>query len=203
MKIIQIYSHLNGLEYIQIHQPKLWKEITGIIKKIDAEQCKTKVSKEKTRQGKILYSPKALNLEFKKELNSLDWKEAKTNHYVTQNAEVLRNIQGLSAKEQKHAIEKAGGVPFTASNQTDFVKNGIAIEVQFGKYAFVAYDLFVKHMAFFISGKINVGIEILPMKELQRQMSSGVPCFENELNNVIRQGRSTPAVPLVLVGVVP
>lgn len=33
-------------------------------------------------------------------------------------------------------------------NQTDFVKDRIAIEVQFGKYSFVAYDLFVKHMAF-------------------------------------------------------
>lgn len=26
----------------------------------------------------------------------------------------------------------------------------IALEVQLGKYAFVAYDLFVKHMAFFV-----------------------------------------------------
>lgn len=26
----------------------------------------------------------------------------------------------------------------------------IAVEVQLGKYAFVAYELFVKHMAFFV-----------------------------------------------------
>lgn len=50
---------------------------------------------------------------------------------------------------------------------------------------------------------IDVGIEILPMKELERQMSSGVPYYERDLLNVVRQGRSVPAVPLVLVGVAP
>ena len=33
-------------------------------------------------------------------------------------------------------------------NQTDFVKERVAVEVQFGKYAFVAHDLFVKHLSF-------------------------------------------------------
>jgi hypothetical protein len=81
------------------------------------------------------------------------------------------------------------------------VKERVAIEVQFGKYAFVAYDLFVKHLAFYMGDHIDVGIEILPMKSLQQQMSSGVAYYEGELYNVIRQGRGVPAVPLVIVGV--
>ena len=48
------------------------------------------------------------------------------------------------------------------------------VEVQFGKYAFVAYDLFVKHLAFYVRDTIDVGIEVLPMKSLQKSMSSGV-----------------------------
>jgi len=83
------------------------------------------------------------------------------------------------------------------------VKNRVAVEVQFGKYSFVAYDLFVKHMAFYVGDKIDVGIEILPMKELTIQMSSGVAYYEGEVYNVVRQGRSTPAVPLVIVGITP
>jgi len=39
------------------------------------------------------------------------------------------------------------------------------------------------------------------MKELQAEMSSGVAYYEGELYNVLRQGRNTPAVPLVLLGV--
>jgi hypothetical protein len=49
MKIAETYSHSNGLEYLQVHLPQLWIEITGIIADIDAEKCKTKVSKEKTK----------------------------------------------------------------------------------------------------------------------------------------------------------
>lgn len=41
------------------------------------------------------------------------------------------------------------------------------------------------------------------MKDLQTQMSSGVPYYEGEFYNVIRQGRGVPAVPLVLLGILP
>ena len=58
-------------------------------------------------------------------------------------------------------------------------------------------------MSFFVSDAIDVGIEILPMKELETQMSSGVPYYERDLLNIIRQGRGVPAVPLVLMGVAP
>ena len=36
-----------------------------------------------------------------------------------------------------------------------------------------------------------------------QQMSSGVPYYERDLVNVLRQGRGVPAVPLVLVGIAP
>ena len=105
--------------------------------------------------------------------------------------------------QQKAEIEGAGLRPIYSYNQTDFVKERVAVEVQFGKYAFVAYDLFVKHMAFYVGDVIDVGIEILPMKELQAEMSSGVAYYEGELYNLIREGRGVPAVPLVVVGVAP
>ena len=109
----------------------------------------------------------------------------------------------LPEEEQRKAIEGAGLTPIMSYNQTDFVKERIAVEVQFGKYAFVAHDLFVKHLSFYVSDIIDVGIEILPMKELEREMSSGVPYYERDLLNVLRQGRGVPSVPLVLIGVAP
>ena len=116
---------------------------------------------------------------------------------------MARETLTLDAQKQKEIIESAGKTAHFTYNQTDFVKDRVAIEVQFGKYSFVAYDLFVKHMAFYIGDKIDVGIEILPMKELTVQMSSGVAYYEGEVYNVIRQGRNTPAVPLVVIGIVP
>ena len=107
----------------------------------------------------------------------------------------------MPAEVQKEEIRQAGHSPIFSYNQTDFVKDRVAIEVQFGKYSFVAYDLFVKHLAFYVRDQIDVGIEILPMKTLQSQMSSGVSYYEGELYNVVRQGRGVPTVPLVIIGI--
>ena len=203
MRIGATYSHLNGLEFLIVHHPALWEEVQEVIDAVDAEKCKTKVSGEKTMTGRLLYSPKDMNKAFKTGLESRGWSERRSTFWVTDDDGLLRGIYGSPEAEQKKAIEDAGRVPIMSYNQTDFVKERVAVEVQFGKYAFVAHDLFVKHMSFFVSGVIDVGIEILPMKDLEREMSSGVPYYERDLLNVIRQGRGVPAVPPVLVGVVP
>ena len=109
----------------------------------------------------------------------------------------------MTSAEQKAAIEATGKRPLSSYNQTDFVKDRGAIEVQLGKYSFIAYDLFVKHMAFYVGDKIDLGIEILPMKCMQEQMSSGPGYYESTIYDVARQGRGVPAVPLVIVGIEP
>lgn len=203
MEIIETYSHLNGLEFLLVHKPRLWKEIQKVISSVDAEVCKTKVSKEKTKVGKLLYSPVDMNANFKKYLVDFGWEESRVSYWVTRNEKLIRKTLAMNPDDQKKEIEASGEIPIFSYNQTDYIKDRVAIEVQFGKYAFVAYDLFVKHLAFYVGDQIDVGIEILPMKSLQVQMSSGVPYYEGELYNVIRQGRGVPAVPLVIVGIMP
>ncbi|MCI9136228.1 MAG: restriction endonuclease [Lachnospiraceae bacterium] len=201
MKIAEIYSHLNGLEYLQIHLPELWEEIQEVIEFVDAEACKTKKSKEKKKVGKLLYSPIEMNKKFKELLENKNWKESRTQYYVTANAKMARETLWQEPAKQKEIIEASGSEALYTYNQTDLVKERVAVEVQFGKYFSVAYDLFVKHMAFYVGDKIDLGIEILPMKVLASEMSSGVPYYEGELYNIIRQGRNTPAVPLIIIGI--
>lgn len=203
MKICETYSHLNGLEFLLVHKPRLWKELQTVVKALDAKKCKTKVSKEKGMVGKLLYSPIDMNAALDVSLKAKGWKESRVSYWVTKEERLIRKTLTLPPDEQRREIEAAGGDPIFSYNQTDFVKDRVAIEVQFGKYAFVAYDLFVKHLAFYVGDQIDVGIEILPMKALQAQMSSGVAYYEGELYNVVRQGRGVPSVPLVLVGVAP
>ncbi|UCE06219.1 MAG: restriction endonuclease, partial [bacterium] len=156
-----------------------------------------------TKVGKLLYSPIDMNASFKELLVNLGWEESRVSYWVTKNEKLIRKTLSMNPNDQKKEIEASGEIPIFSYNQTDYVKDRVAIEVQFGKYAFVAYDLFVKHLAFYVGDQIDAGIEILPMKSLQVQMSSGVPYYEGELYNVIRQGRGVPAVPLVIVGVMP
>jgi hypothetical protein len=142
---------------------------------------------------------KALNKAF----GAYKWNEQRTSYWVTSDAKLIRRTMHMPPQQQKNEIETAGLKPIFSYNQTDFVKDRVAVEVQFGKYSFVAYDLFVKHIAFFVGDVIDVGIEILPMKELQEEMSSGVAYYEGELYNLIREGRGVPAVPLILIGIAP
>lgn len=203
MKIVEKYSHLNGLEFLLVHKPELWQEIESVIYSIDAEKCKTKISKEKTKSGKLLYSPIDMNAIFKEKLYELKWEESRVSYWVTKDERLIRKTIAMPPDMQKQEIEKQNETAIFSYNQTDFVKNRVAIEVQFGKYSFVAYDLFVKHLAFYVGDKIDVGIEILPMKSLQSEMSSGVSYYEGELYNVVRQGRGVPAVPLIIIGIEP
>ncbi|MBP6535428.1 MAG: hypothetical protein KA211_01640 [Xylophilus sp.] len=203
MKIVQTYSHLNGLEYLLVHKKKLWLEVLAVIKSIDATQCKTKVSNESRMKGETKYSPIDMNKEFHQQLTQRAWAESRVTYWVTDDEKLIRQTLTMPAEEQKAAIANMGKKPILSYNQTDFVKDRVAIEVQFGKYAFVAYDLFVKHLAFYVRDQIDVGIEILPMKSLQSEMSSGPGYYEGELYNVIRNGRGVPSVPLVIVGIAP
>ena len=203
MRVAARYSHLNGEEFLLVQHRELWNEILEIIDSVDAEACRTKVSREKTMAGDLLYSPIDMNKAMTAGFKERGWEQRRQGFWVTADHRIVRSTANLSSDQQKEAIEAAGQEPIYSYNQTDFVKQRVAVEVQFGKYAFVAHDLFVKHMAFFVSDVIDVGVEILPMKELEREMSSGVPYYERDLLNIMRQGRGIPAVPLVLIGVAP
>ena len=152
-------------------------------------------------KDRILFSPKDMNKAFYQGFNAAGWQERRNIFWVTADETILRSIYAQSADKQKAIIESAGYEPIMSYNQSDFVKERVAVEVQFGKYSFVAHDLFVKHLSFYVSNIIDVGIEILPMKTLEREMSTGVAYYERDLLNIIRQGRGVPAVPLV--GVTP
>jgi len=203
MRLVETYSHLNGLEYLLVHKPHIWNEIRNVIANVDAMACKTKVSKEKRMHGKMLYSPKDMNSNMKALFEAKDWSEERVSYWITKDAKLIRKTMHMDAQKQKEEIEEAGETPIYSYNQTDFVKERVAVEVQFGKYSFVAFDLFVKHLAFYVRDSIDVGVEILPMKELQADMSSGVPYYEGALYDLIREGRGVPAVPLILIGIAP
>ena len=73
MRIGARYSHLNGEEYLLVHRGALWNEIQEVIAEVDATACRTKVSREKTMRGRLLYSPSDMNKAFKQRLQARGW----------------------------------------------------------------------------------------------------------------------------------
>ena len=122
MKIGAMYSHLNGFEWIQYHQKSLWDEIISVIDGINAEDFRTKVSKEKTMKGKKLFSPIDLNKKFEAELESTGWAESRTSYWVTDDYDLITKTLHLPADDQKSLIEKEGKTAIRSYNQTDFMK---------------------------------------------------------------------------------
>ena len=203
MRIANLYSHLNGYEFLLVHKPDLWDEIADTIMAIDANQY-IKLSKQKTKMNKPLYDQKLINDEFENILMPQGWESFETPYYVCEDIDTARIIAGVREKEvQRQIILDRGFQPLHTKNQVDFLKDRVAVEVQFGKYFSVAYDLHVKHTFFFLRNDIDVGIEIIPTRNMCLRMDTGVAWFENEVANVIREGRSNPTVPIVMIGIEP
>lgn len=203
MKYEHIYNHLNALEYLLVNKKEQWEQLLSAIGMINANEF-LKLSKDKTRKGGVLYDQVAINRRFADIMYGLGWRELKTAYYVTGDIPTEREIvKEKDAVRQKEMICERGLTAYQTYNQVDFVKDRIAVEVQFGKYFSVAYDLHVKHTFFFLRDEIDVGIEIIPTHAMMRRMDSGVAWFENEVANVIREGRNNPSVPIVIIGIEP
>ncbi len=68
MIIAARYSFNGGREAVETKYPHLLAEIEAALTSVDAEQHRTKQSKEKTMLGQMLYSPVSLNAAIKAEL---------------------------------------------------------------------------------------------------------------------------------------
>ncbi len=176
MKIIYEYSHLGGSEILKVRYPKHEQDIYEIISRVKAHRIK--VSKEKTMKGRRLFSPKDMNRQFKEEFYAKGYKELKDTYTIT---------------IPKSEIEISG-----AFKQIDFVKENVLVEVQFGKYAFMFYDM-AKFQYFFNENKADVGIEIVPCHDLYKQMSTGVSYGEQLVYDIERLKRHFPAVPVKVI----
>jgi hypothetical protein len=90
-----------------------------------------------------------------------------------------------------------------ASREMDFIKNRVGIEIQLGKYAFMVYNVAAKMTIFHNLRYIDVGVEIVPAKELQLEMSTGVSYFEQFVWDLEQRGVSDIDIPVLVLGIAP
>jgi len=74
-------------------------------------------------------------------------------------------------------------------------------EVQFGKYAFMVYNVCAKMTIFHNLKVIDVGIEIVGIKYFVAEMSSGVSYFEQFVWDLEARGVSNIDLPVLILGV--
>lgn len=186
MKIVGEYSFNRGREFIEAyHAPEL-DEVKQVIAAVDSDRCRVKVSREKTMPGKLLYSPRSLNRAFRKAFEDRGWEKRRVRcEYST--AYYLPGYH-FSAPE-------------AAFREMDFVKNRLGVEVQFGKYAFMVYNVCAKMTIFHKEGIIDAGVEIVPIKRFADDMSTGVSYFEQFVWDLEHRGVADIDIPVVILGI--
>ncbi len=173
MEVVEVYSFNNGLEAIRSHHKKELTEIVNAIRAVNSAKMRTKISKEKTMKGTKLFSPIALNKAILDNgLYKKGWKKPK-----------------IALDDSQSFIEADG------------VKNNVGLEVQFGKYAFLGWDIFGKMPIFAKNKDYKVGIEVVASKPLQVEMSTGVGSFTHIVNILKKRGVSNVDIPILILGI--
>ena len=83
----------------------------------------------------------------------------------------------------------------------DFVKENLGVELQFGKYAFMVYNVCAKMTIFNKLGFIDAGVEIVPIKQFARSMSTGVSYFEQFVWDLEKRGIADIDIPVIIYGI--
>src|SRR5438309_8671478 len=184
MKVIATYSHKRGFDFLKEKFSNELSEINSVIGAVDASHVQTKISKEKTMPGQKLLSPITLNKLFAAEFLKRGWKGVKI--------------------DVKTRVELPGKSPIIHSGfrVMDFVKKKLGVEVQFGKYAFMVYNVAAKMTIFHNQGIIDAGVEIVPMKSMADKMSTGVSFFEQFKTDLEMRGIADIDIPVLIIGIV-
>jgi hypothetical protein len=158
------------------------KEIEDAIANVDASAHRTKESREVTMPGRMLYAPIELNKALlDRTLYMQGWTKPRINYSTT---------------------VSETGEHYTGFIEGDGVKNGLGLEVQFGKYAFLGWDVLGKMPIFAKNDYFSAAVEVVPMRIFVRgQMSSGIGCFEQIKAILEYRGVSDLDIPVLLLGI--
>jgi hypothetical protein len=187
MIIAARYPFRDGERYINGKYAHLLEEVRTVIHSIEASSHITKISREKTMVGRALYDPKALNKSFKQQFNQLGWDEVR----IPCDYPRKYYVDGYNPR-----ISSGG-----AFREMDFIKEKLGVEVQFGKYAFMVYNVAAKMTIFRNLGFIDSGLEIVPMKQFADRMSTGVSYFEQIAWDLEQRGVADIDVPALVIGI--
>jgi hypothetical protein len=187
LRLAAQYSFKNGLDESTKRYPHLFAEVKDAIKAVDASKAKIKLSREKTKFGQMLYSPVMLNKAFQKELYPKGWKnlsidcEYPTTHYL-EDYKIRSSLKG-------------------AFRDMDFVKDRLGVEVEFGKCPSMVCSVCAKMTIFRNLSFIDCGVEIVPVKSLALEMSSGVSYFEQFVWDLESRGVADIDIPVLILGI--
>jgi len=140
----------------------------------------------------MLYNPRELNRCFKNKFKEKKW---------TSHKEICLYSSQYYTEIYKNKGKNKSNDTINAYREMDFIKEKLGIEIQLGKYAFMVYNVCAKMTIFNKLGIIDTGIEIVPIKELAKEMSTGVSYFEQFVWDLEHRGVANIDIPVLILGI--
>ena len=175
MQIAARYSHKDGQAILQAQYAPLLAEVEEAIASTECDKpCR----------------PAALSRAFQEALQRRSWRAVQVS-CCEETPEYY--VNGYTA-------ETSDPLPY---REMEFVKHGVGVEVLLGPFASAVYDFSAKMTIFHNLGYIDVGIEIVPVKSMADQMSSGVSYFEQLVWDLTHRGVADIDIPVLVLGIAP
>lgn len=184
MQVSEIYSHKGGLDFVQEQHPLELKEIIDAIKQVNGVACLNKLCLERgAKSGRLILNPASVNKSIKSFLCLRGW------------TQLSKGKKGF--KEPRVYVSKS------IFREMDGIKNHVGLEIQFGKYSFMGYDILLKMPIFAKLGLIDCGIEVVPSHHMMKRMSSGVSYYNQIVCDLQARGEADIDLPTIIIGVEP
>ncbi len=196
---------MNGEEYLSVRKPRIYAEIRKTIALVNYSDAIDAA----TDQRDVNSISSLFSGIFRKFFKEKGWEVSRCFCYGGKNN--IQDVAGLSLHEQRRYLERAGvRNPIKSSMRMDLVKDRVAIETSLCKSFGTRTNAFLKQLLFYSGDIIDVGVKILPMKEMTAHCSNGnclmsarISYYEGEVYNILRHGRNSPPVPLLIIGISP
>lgn len=175
MRIVNIYSLNGGFDIIQRDFQQKLHDIMSSLSSIKIQDIKKIMNKSKNGKNEILYSPSSINKLFKQSMKKKLW------------------------EPERIKVMTEFGYKF---REVDFYdpESKICVEMQLGKYSFMAYDIFLKMPIFQTHGLLDIGIEIVPSNNLKKHMHKSIGNFDQLIYDIESMGQYHK-IPVLILGI--
>ncbi len=207
MKVTDIFSFSGGINKLKSDYMEEFTELVHAVEQNSSDEVFVKRTDEENKDDdKLLASPAVMN-------HNILMEQLKDKHGWSIN-------HALNSGEEE--IKRAGkNKPYNSSDNEckfdicpdedwgektiDGIKNRLGVEVQFGKYSFLAYDILGKFGHFKLADKIDMGVEVVANNNLKSHMSNGPGHYEQiqaEIKGLSEDYISSEyRVPIIVIGI--
>jgi hypothetical protein len=177
MRVTDIFSFNDGLEALQSQYEDEFRELLNSIESNKAENVFVKESSEDRLEHKYLASPVVMN-HLILIVGLHDEYRWAVDHAPARGKSEIEKIgkEPKSVKDEECEVDVSPDARW-GKKTIDGMKNKMGVEIQFGKYSFMVYDVLAKFAHLSKYDRINLGIEVVPSNNLVRDMSSGPGYF--------------------------